>query len=729
MATDRVDILVVDDLPEKLLVYETILVGLDHNVHMARSGREALRLLLEREYAVILLDVNMPDMDGFETAAMIRARRQSAHTPIIFVTALADEMNTAQAYSLGAVDYILTPVIPEVLRAKVAVFAELYKKTQQVKRHAAEHVALARAQAAHDAAIESNRRLAFLSEASTVLVRSLDYEAAPRALADQAIPFLGEFCAVTLIGERDSCDWRTELAWIDKKSGARNHRFVQGLDQLGPLAKLIETVMETGQAEMFLDIEQPSPQGDGPLHRGPSDAQQKSGLGIDLQCAIVAPLQARGSALGTVALAMASPDRCFGPDDFNVALDLAGRAAIAIDNARLYRDVQENNRRKNEFLAMLAHELRNPLAPVRNAVEILTRLNLKNETLSWATEVIARQLEHLVRLVDDLLDISRISGGKIQLRKERLDAATAVARAVETSRPLIDARHHELTLTLPPEPVSVNADPVRLAQVLANLLNNAAKYTEEGGKISVDLARLGDQAVFRVCDNGIGIPREKLLSIFELFTQVDQSLDRSHGGLGVGLNLVRRLVEKHGGTVEALSEGAHRGSEFVIRIPAIPQAATEVIDARASPSAQGTGELSRRRILVVDDYPLAAESLMKMLQLGGHDVRVARDGPQALEEVQTRTPDVVVLDIGLPGMDGYEVAKRIRNLPSMQHLMLIALSGYGQDEDRRRSSEAGFNHHLTKPVDTKTLYQLIAPPRSARTHEHCDPCANGDGGP
>jgi signal transduction histidine kinase/CheY-like chemotaxis protein len=588
-------------------------------------------------------------------------------------------------------------------------------------------VALARAQAAHDAAVENNRRLTFLSEATTVLVRSLDYEAAPRALADQAIPFLGEFCAVTLIGERDSRDWRTELAWIDRKNGARNHRFVQGRDQLGALSNLIKTVMETGRAEMFLDIKRPAPQGDGPLPHGATDSQLAPGLDFDLHCAIVAPLQARGSALGTVALALASLDRCFGPDDFNVALDLAGRAAIAIDNARLYRDVQDNDRRKNEFLAMLAHELRNPLAPVRNAVEIVTRLNLKNETLTWATNVIARQLEHLVRLVDDLLDISRISGGKIQVRKELIDAATAVARAAETSRPLIDARHHEFLLKLPAEPVWVNADPVRLAQVLANLLNNAAKYTEEGGKISLELARADNQAIFRVRDNGIGIPREKLSSIFELFTQVDQSLDRSHGGLGVGLNLVRRLVEKHGGTVEAFSEGAHRGSEFIIRIPAIPQGAAEPGGARAQPPAQGAGEPSRRRILIVDDYPLAAESLMRMLQLGGHDVRVARDGPEAIEEIQTRAPDVVLLDIGLPGMDGYEVAKRIRSLPSMEHLLLIALSGYGQDEDRRRSSAAGFNHHLTKPVDTKTLYHLIAPPADAGTRAVCQPAANGSG--
>jgi signal transduction histidine kinase len=424
--------------------------------------------------------------------------------------------------------------------------------------------------------------------------------------------------------------------------------------------------------------------------------------------AIVVPLLARGRSLGTISVGACNADRRFGPDDLALALDLAGRAAIAIDNARLYRDVQENDRRKNEFLAMLAHELRNPLAPMRSAVEIVQRLDLKDETLEWASDVITRQLEQLVRLVDDLLDISRISGGKIQLRKEPFDVSLAVTRAVETSRPLIDARKHEINVTLPAEPLWVNADLVRLAQVLSNLLNNAAKYTSEGGRIDLEVARIANQAVFRVRDNGIGIPPEKLSSIFDLFTQVDHSVDRSHGGLGIGLNLVRRLVEKHEGHVTASSEGANRGSEFVIRMPAINQGVS--VNGKKQAVVTETIDRQRRRILVVDDYPLAAEALMKMLQLAGHDVRIAQDGPSAMEEVRCRRPEIVLLDIGLPGMDGYEVAQSIRRLPGMDELVLIALSGYAQDEDRRRSREAGFNYHLTKPVDPDALGQLISAP-------------------
>jgi signal transduction histidine kinase/DNA-binding response OmpR family regulator len=721
MMNDRVDILVVDDLPEKLLVYETMLQGPGQNVVTARSGCEALRFVLDREFAVILLDVKMPELDGFETARLIRGRRQSAHTPIIFVTALADEMNTAQAYSLGAVDFILTPIVPEILRTKVGVFVELYKKTQQVKRQAEEHVALARAQAAHDAALEANRRLAFLSEATSILVSSLDYEAIPRDLASQAIPFLGDLCAVTLIGERDQREWRTEVAWIDPTSSSRTAASVKGDRELGPTSNLIRRVLDTGAGQLFCDVRPDAGPAPNAVRHFSDDAGPAAIALFEPHWAIVVPLRARGHTLGTLAVGLGKQERRFGPDDLALAADLAGRAAIAIDNARLYRDVQENDRRKNEFLAMLGHELRNPLAPMRNAIEIVKRLDLKDDNLHWASDVISRQLEHLVRLVDDLLDVSRIAGGKIQLRRQPVDIATVVARAVETSRPLIDARKHELCVDLPVEPIWLSADLVRLAQVLSNLLNNAAKYTEPGGKIALEVARSGDQAIFRVRDNGIGIPEESVSSIFDLFTQVDRSLHRAHGGLGVGLNLVRRLVEKHGGSVEVFSEGANRGSEFVIRLPTLPQGFG--VDADCDAIVAAPRDPARRRILVVDDYPSSAESLMRMLQLGGHDVRIARDGPGAVEEVRFGRPEIVLLDIGLPGMDGYEVAQSIRALPDTEGLILIAMSGYGQEEDRRRSSEAGFNYHLTKPVDLAALFQLIAPSAATECQRSASPVA------
>ncbi len=710
MANDeKVDILVVDDLPEKLLVYETVLEGLGQNVITARSGREALRFLLDREFALVLLDVHMPDMDGFETAAMIRSRRQTAHTPIIFVTAFSDEMHTAQGYSLGAVDYILSPIVPEILRTKVGVFVDLYKKTLQVRKQAEEHVALARAQAARAAAEEANRRSAFLAEASSVLVHSLDHEAIARGLVRQAVPFLGDLCALALPPEPSDGVPQVELAWIDPNDGSC-HQITREVDRtFDPLTAILHRVLEMGHPEFHPQIsdlarvEPPKPPPDRLETGGPGRASASSGFEA---CSVFAvPLQARGYTLGALALARRQPGRPFGPDDISLMEDLAARATVAIENARLYGRVQENDRRKNEFLAMLAHELRNPLAPIRSAVEILQLLEIEDENLVWASEVISRQVYHLVRLVDDLLDISRISGGKIQLRTELIDARSVVARAVETSRPLIDARKHELTVSLPATPVAVNADPVRLAQILANLLNNAAKYTEEGGAIDLSLCVSEGQAVFRVRDNGIGISAEKLGSVFDLFTQVDHSLDRSQGGLGIGLTLVRKLVEMHSGTVQALSEGANRGSQFIIRLPAADQG-LPFEDSR-EPSQRVVGAAARR-ILVVDDYPSVAESLMKVLTLAGHDVRIALDGPGALNELSTFRAEVILLDIGLPGMDGYELAQRIRNGGPSPAVMLIALTGYGQTSDRHRSQAAGFDHHLTKPVDSAALLELIA---------------------
>ena len=702
---EKVNILVVDDLPEKLLVIETILEGLGQNIVCARSGREGLRQLLEREFAVILLDVNMPDMDGFETAAMIRQRRQTAHTPIIFITALSDEMHTAQGYSLGAVDYILSPVVPEILRTKVGVFVDLFKKTRQVERQAEARIALAREQAARAAAEEANRRSAFLAEASTTLVRSLDFDEIPPSLARQAVPFLGDLCAVTLVCEHGRGVWNSELAWIDA-SGAFDRATVAGELPNASLSTLIRRVLSTGKS---LDRSDLGSNGDvTEAARPPSPAPDRSASGLDVEphALIVVPLQARGRMLGTIALALHNDSRRYGPADFSLAEDLAGRAAIAIDNARLYRDIQENDRRKNEFLAMLAHELRNPLAPIRNAVHVLRTLGLKDADLEWANDVISRQVDQMVRLVDDLLDISRITRGKIRLRKEPIDVSEAVARAVETSRPLLDARKHELTVMLPDGPLHVDGDLVRIAQVLANLLNNAAKYTGEGGKIAIEVSRADGAVVVRVRDNGIGISAEMLSSIFDLFTQADRSLDRSQGGLGIGLTLVRRLVELHGGSVQAYSEGPTRGSEFVIHLPALT---TPPLAAPAPGRLIANHQVSRtRRVLIVDDHPDVVRSLARLLRSAGHDVRTARDGASALAELAADRAEFVLLDIGLPGMDGYEVAQAIRKQPGNAGAVLIALTGYGQDDDRRRSREAGFDHHLVKPVDPDTLLALLA---------------------
>jgi CheY-like chemotaxis protein/two-component sensor histidine kinase len=315
-----------------------------------------------------------------------------------------------------------------------------------------------------------------------------------------------------------------------------------------------------------------------------------------------------------------------------------------------------------------------------------------------------RQVGHLARLVDDLLDVSRITRGKVDLRKEQVPLETLVARAVEAARPLIDARHHEMTVSLPPEPVHLNADPTRLVQVLGNLLNNAAKYTEEGGRIWLTASREGSEAVVRVRDTGIGIPSHMLPKVFDLFTQDDRTLDRAEGGIGIGLTLVRSLVELHGGSVVATSSGPGHGSEFVVRIPALPY---DPRRPRSDTGADQTPWAPPSRVLIVDDNVDSAESLAMLLNLTGHSVRTAHDGPSAIEAAREHRPDVVLLDIGLPRMDGYEVARRLRQEPDMPAVLLIAMTGYGQEEDRRKTREAGFDFHLVKPVDADELTRVL----------------------
>jgi PAS domain S-box-containing protein len=379
-------------------------------------------------------------------------------------------------------------------------------------------------------------------------------------------------------------------------------------------------------------------------------------------------------------------------------ITLAKRAEEALKDA---------DRRKDEFLAMLAHELRTPLAPLRNAVAILSAKGPEVPELAWAREVIERQVRQMTRLVDDLLDVSRITRGKIALRKERVDLAAVVGNAVEAVRPLVDEAGHRLTVALPAEPILLEADPLRLSQVLLNLLSNAAKYTNPGGDIQLTVERERDAVSIRVRDDGIGIEPEMLPRVFDMFAQEEQSLERSQGGLGIGLTLVQRLVKLHGGMVTAHSEGRGKGTEMVVRLPAAEDEGDHPPQAMGEAEAATAAGAPRRRILVVDDNQDAAESLALLLQMWGHEVQVVFDGPAAIQSAAAFRPDMVLLDIGLPEMNGYEVARRIR-LDRGDGVALIALTGWGQDEDRRRSHEAGFDHHLTKPVEIEALQQVIA---------------------
>jgi PAS domain S-box-containing protein len=376
-------------------------------------------------------------------------------------------------------------------------------------------------------------------------------------------------------------------------------------------------------------------------------------------------------------------------------------------------ELAQEGRRKDEFLAILAHELRNPLAPISNALQII-RLGSHDTALVEQVRAMAqRQVEYMTRLVDDLLDLSRISRGLIHLRKEAVDVARPVQQAVESIQPLVRERGLMLSVSLPTESICVEADPARLQQIVGNLLTNAAKYTDPGGSIWLTAEREGDQLVLRVRDTGIGIAAEMLPRIFDLFVQAERRLDRSHGGLGVGLTLVRRLVEMHGGSVTAHSDGREKGSEFVVCLPALTEDRKRRLLGQQADASLLCSALARR-ILVVDDNVDAAETLAVLLRWEGHDVRVAHDGPAALAAAQADPPDVMILDLGMPGMDGYEVARRLREQPGANDILLVALTGWAQEEDRRRCYEAGFDGHLPKPAEPDALRQFFVHPKLVR---------------
>jgi signal transduction histidine kinase len=547
-AEPKVNILLVDDNASNLLALEAMLDGPGLNLVRARSGEEALRRLLEEDFALILMDVQMPGMDGFEAAELVRGRERCRHVPIIFLTAFADgEVQAFRGYSLGAVDFLFKPIVPEVLRSKVAVFVELFRKTEQVRRQAEQ-------------------------------LRETQHREHQRLLLEE------------------------QRRW-----------------------------------------------------------------------------------------------------------EIERLRATAAEEKRTAERLAEADRRKDEFLAMLGHELRNPLAALLNSLHLLGTVAPGDVEAEQAREIAGRQARHLKRLVDDLLDVSRITNGKIQLQTAPVDLRGVVDRAVETARPLIDAGDLQLSVSLPDGPVPMEADAARLEQVFANLLSNAAKYTEPGGRIAVEAALEGDQAVVRVRDTGIGIAPELLPRVFDLFAQAERSLDRSQGGLGIGLTLVRRLVELHGGSVAALSAGTGLGSEFVVRLPATPPNGQHLPQVPSGdPAAPHAEERSRRRVLVVDDNVDAAVVMAKLLRRRGHEVEIAHDGPQAVVLAQDHPPDVILLDIGLPGMDGYEVARVLRGSVGLECSLLVALTGYGQEEHRRKAQDAGMDLHLTKPVDPRELEDLLS---------------------
>src|SRR6478672_9383295 len=596
-AEEKVSILIVDDRRDKMLAYETILADLKENIVCARSGKEALRCLLQRDFAVILLDVNMPVMDGFETAALIRQRPRSETTPIIFISAVNDtETHVSRGYSLGAVDYILTPVVPEILRAKIAVFVDLFKKTEQVKRQAEEREKLIREQAARAEAEARQERLAFLADASNVLAGSLDYEETFRNLAALVVPRVADFCVV-LAAEEDGAMRHVAVAHRDSSEEPALQKLAEEFPPSAAALKTGAHVLSTGKSQMVCDIH------NGELREMFTEKADRDWLrSLSAKSFIAVPLRAQDRILGAIVMVNTSSGRICGPDELSLAEELAHRAAIALDNAGLYKSAQKAraesdraNRAKDAFLAMLSHELRTPLTPVLTSVLALEQMDDLPPELRASLQMIRRNVELEARLIDDLLDLTRISKGKVQLSFEEVNAHSLLKNALEICQADIDKKRLDLRTEFAAENVSLEADPARLQQIFWNLIKNAVKFTPEGGRLEIRTKNDEGQLRVEISDSGIGIDAEMLPKIFNAFEQGARS---QFGGLGLGLAISKALAETHHGEITVASAGRDQGATFTAIFP-VGLARAEKGDAPlpAVPASRRT-----MRVLLVEDH-------------------------------------------------------------------------------------------------------------------------------
>ncbi|MFI4875352.1 MAG: PAS domain-containing protein, partial [Blastopirellula sp. JB062] len=537
----------------------------------------------------------------------------------------------------------------------------------------------------------------FLADASACLSANLDYETTFKELARVAVPNFADWCAVDLLDENDEPQ-RMALMHLDPAKIEITNR----INELYPPQKNDEFgiwhIMRSGTSDLREIINEEE-------LRSKVDDDEKIELfkRLRLKSYIGVPLVSRNKTIGALTFSMAESGRVFDKEALRAAEDVARRVAVAFENSTLYQQLREADQRKDEFLAMLAHELRNPLAPIRSGIDIL---EIDSPEDAEVLDTMKDQVEHLVRLVDDLLDVSRIMRGKVEIRPEVVSLSIIVERAIQAVQWLFEEKNHQLIIDLPNAPIPIYADPVRIVQVFSNLLNNAAKYTDPGGHIQICVTRVDGKATVRIIDDGIGIEPELGSHIFDLFAQSSRALDRAQGGLGIGLTLVRNLVEMHQGSVIVKSNGAEQGSQFVVELP--------ISDAPLPEATQPPTDASdiARRILVVDDNVGVARMLSLLLgKLGEHQIEVAHDGTSAIEVAQSMQPEIIFLDIGLPNMDGFEVCRRLRKTDAGKQTLLIALTGYGKEEDRRKSAAAGFDEHLVKPPALETLRELLSHPK------------------
>jgi PAS domain S-box-containing protein len=649
--TTTAHVLLVDDQPANLLALEAALDSLGVDMVRAMSGPAALAALEKQDFAAVLLDVRMPGMDGFEVAREIRSRPRSRFTPILFVTA-GDDADDAMlsAYALGAVDFLAKPLRTEVLKAKVGVFVELYRSKEELRMRERR---------------DFEQRLEAKEERYRALFESMDQG----------------FCVIQLVRAPNGrvTDYRFEEA-----NGA--FALHTGLESV--VGRTMRELVPDHDAHWFQTYGRVADTGESIRFVEEARAMKRW---FDVYAT---RLGGHGSDLVAV-----------------LFTDITQRLIAEQDMRRLNDELAQANRRKTEFLATLAHELRNPLAPLSNGLHLMRLASTKPEMLEKTRQMMERQIQHMVHLVDDLLDVARISTGKVELRRRRIDLQEVVRTALETSASLIEAGGHRLTVELPSQPLPMDADPTRIAQVVSNLLNNAAKYTPEGGRIKLEVRVEGDQAVLAVSDTGIGLPPEAIEKVFEMFAQVPGT-GKPQGGLGIGLSLVQSLVALHGGSVSASSPGVGKGSTFTVRLPLLTKSTDTMADTKPTQTSSPSGQL---HVLVVDDNTDAAESLGVLLDIEGHAAHIAHTGAEALQVAQSQALDVVFLDIGLPDMTGYDVARRLRMLPSMQNTMLVALTGWGTQDDRQRTREAGFDRHLTKPAELPAVEELLRAAAQAKT--------------
>ncbi|HEY1286954.1 MAG TPA: ATP-binding protein, partial [Burkholderiales bacterium] len=685
--TSAARILLADDNAD-LREYARRLLAEDYEVEAVSDGIAALAAARAHPPALVVSDVMMPGLDGFGLIRELRADPKLRSVPIVLLSARAGEEARIEGLGKGADDYLVKPFSSRELQVRVATLL----RTAELRRQALEEQ-----QRAADELREEARTLETLNRVGQTLAAELDLEKTVQAVTDAATELSGAEFGAFFYNVTDDAGESYVLYTL---CGAPREAFAKfGMPR--NTAVFAPTFAGEGAVRVEDITKDPRYAKNAPHYGMPKGH-------LPVRSYLAASVVSRtGEVIGGLFFGHSRPGM-FTERSERLVEGIAAQAAVAIDNARLYEEsrrlverLSEADRRKDEFLATLSHELRNPLAPLRNAVQLLRMQEGADPAAAPIHQIMDRQVDHLVRLVDDLLEVSRISRGTIELRRERVELATVVRNAVDTSNPLIHAAGHQLTVSVPREALWLDGDPVRLAQILANLLNNAATYTEHGGRISVRAWREDGNALIAVRDNGTGIAADALPRMFQMFHRGSTSSRRNPGGLGIGLSLARGLAEMHGGAITVKSEGSGKGAEFTVRLP-LAAAETPVA---ADPAPDDV--LPPRRILVVDDNRDAADSLGLLLRVLGADVRVARDGAEALEAYGDYDPAVVLLDIGMPGMDGYEVARRIRARSPGPRPTIVALTGWGQEQDRHEARQAGFDHHLVKPAELGALKELL----------------------